>query len=165
MSEVAESKVGWNFRLAEPADGPAFSKWAAENPQIEEKDLLATLKKNNPTVLFFTATKDGMPVSFAPVYCQLSVAHLAFNPEALAQDKLRALEVLIDGVDAFAVSMGIREVVTLSKPEYGVAQWAMKHGFDLEERQVFKRNINKILEQAQKEEAEANKLCAPVAEA
>jgi hypothetical protein len=156
------SEAQWAFRLAEPADAPAFSKWAAENPQIEEKDLLATLKKNNPTILFFVATKDGVPISFAPVYCQVALAHLAFNPEADGRDKLKSLEVLTEAVDIFAVQHGIHEIVTLSKPEYGVAQWAAKHGFDLETRQLFKRNLNPILEQGRKELEEA-KLCAPVA--
>jgi hypothetical protein len=157
------SEAKWDFRLAEPADAPAFSKWAAENPQIEQKDLLAALKKNNPTCVFFTATKDGVPISFAPVYCQMAVAHLAFNPESDGKDKLKSLEVLIDGVSAFAVQHGVREIVTLSKEDYGIAQWAMKHDFDLEPRQLFKLDINKILEQASKEDAKGKQLCAPVA--
>jgi hypothetical protein len=153
----------WAYRLAQPEDAIAFSTWAAQNPQIEQKDLLATLKANNPTCVFFVATKDGVPISFAPVYCQVALAHLAFNPESDGRDKLKSLEILTDAVDVFAVQHGVREIVTLSKPEYGIAQWAVKHGFDLEERQLFKRNLNPILEQGRKELEEAEKLCAPAA--
>lgn len=157
------SETQWGFRLAEPADALAFSKWSAENPQIEPKDLLATLKKNNPTTVFFVVTKDGVPISFAPIYCQMALAYLGFNPESEGKDKLKSLEVMIDGVSAFAVGMGVREIVTLSKEEYGIAQWAVKHDFDLEPRQLFKLDINKILKQAE-EETEAKQLCAPAAE-
>jgi hypothetical protein len=147
----------WKFRLAEPADAPAFSKWSAENPQIEQKDLIATLKAKNPTCLFFVAEEDGVVISFAPVYCQFALAHLAFNPEANGKQKMRALNTLLDGVMAFAVQYGIREITTLSKPEYGVAKWAVANGFVEEERQLFKFDINKVLEEAKPE-------CAPVAE-
>ena len=37
------------FRFAVPEDAPAFARWAAENPDIPEKDLAASLQKNNPT--------------------------------------------------------------------------------------------------------------------
>jgi hypothetical protein len=145
------------FRLAEPADAPAFSKWAAENPQIEQKDLIATLKSKNPTCLFFVAEEDGVAVMFAPFYCQWTLAHLAFNPEADGKQKLRALNLMLHGAMAFAVQYGIREITTLSKPEYGVAKWAAANGFVQEERQLFKFDINKVME-------EANPECAPVAE-
>lgn len=144
----------WAFRMAEPSDAPAFSRWAAENRQIEAKDIWAGTKKKNPTVLVFAITKDGIPVAFAPVYLQFTVAHLAFDPEANERDKLRSLHMLTDGVSALAVQYGIREITTLSKEEYPVAQWAMKNGFELESRQLLKMDLNKILEVATVEEKE-----------
>jgi hypothetical protein len=86
------------FRLAVSEDASAFSKWAAQNPQIEQKDLIATLKAKNPTCLFFVAEEDGVAISFAPCYCQMTLAHWAFNPEASGTQKLRALNTLLDGV-------------------------------------------------------------------
>jgi hypothetical protein len=148
----------WKFRLAEPADAADFSKWAAENTQVDPKDLWAGTKKKNPTVIFYAVEKDGVVVAFAPVYLQLTVAHLGFNPAAEGKDKLRALQMLTDGVSAIGVQYGIREITTLSKEDYPVAQWAIKHGFELEPRQLLKLDMNKVLEVA-----EAENLCAPVA--
>jgi hypothetical protein len=150
MSEI-------KFRLAVSDDAPAFSKWAAENPQIEQKDLIATLKAKNPTCLFFVAEEDGVAILFAPFYCQWTLAHLAFNPESTGKQKLRALNTMLHGAMAFAVQYGIREITTLSKKEYGVAKWAAANGFVEEERTQFKFDINKVLEEAKPE-------CAPVAE-
>jgi len=117
----------WRFRLAEPADAEAFAKWSAENQQVEQTDLIAGMKKSNPTVLFFAVEKDGVVQAFAPLYLQMMLAHLGFNPEADNKDKLRAMQ------------------MTMSKEEYPVAKWAVKHGFDLESRQAFKLDLNKIL--------------------
>lgn len=138
----------WRFRLAEPADAEAFSRWAAENQQIDPKDLLAGTSKKNPTVLFFAVEKDGVVQSFAPVYLQMMVAHLGFNPDAEGKDRLRAMQMLIDGVSAIAVQYGVREIMTLSKEDYSVAKWATKHGFKLDARQPFVLNLNDTLEEA-----------------
>ena len=133
----------WKFRLAEPADAEAFSVWASQNPQIDPKDLISGLKKTNPTVLTFAAEKDGVVVAFAPVFLSAVVAHLGFNPEARASEKLQALSVLKAGLEAFYVQYGIRSIETLSKPDYGVAKWAMKNNFELQHRNLFVLNLNK----------------------
>src|ERR1700674_5246479 len=131
MSKTSE----WVFRGAEPADAEAFAKWVEANPQIETRDVNAAAKKNQPTVLYFVSEKDGVPVAFAPVYLQLAVAHMAFAPDADGRDKLEAMQRLLNGAVAFAIQFGVREIVTLSKEEYPVAKWGLKHGFDLEPRQ------------------------------
>ena len=158
----------WTWELAQPSDAEAFSKWSAENPQIDKKDLEAGMGKNNPTVLVFKVSKNGVVISFAPVYCQFALAHLGFNPEAEGKDRLQSLQVMIDGVMALAVQYGIREIVTLSKEEYGIAKWAVKHGFDREERQLFKIDINKTLalatSGADSAIQEATTICAPAVE-
>lgn len=132
----------WTFRFANPNDAEAFTKWALENPDVDRKDLFAATKQKNPTVLFFAVEKDGVVQAFAPLYAAMILSHLGFNPDATGKDKLRAMQMLIDGVSAFAVQYGIREIMTLSREEYPVAQWAMKHGFELEPRQVLKLNLN-----------------------
>ena len=138
--------AGYKFRLAEPADAPFFAKWAAENPQIDPADIDAGLQKNNPTSTTFAVENEkGEVVAFAPFYCQFALAHLGFNPDARAAEKMIALNTMLDGAMAFAVQFGIREIVTLSKPDYGVAKWATEHGFDCDDRQQFKFDINKVL--------------------
>jgi hypothetical protein len=135
----------WKFRLAEPADAEEFSKWIGENTQIDDSDKLAATKKQNPTVLWFAAEKDGVVQAFAPLYLQMILPHLGFNPDADGRDKLRAMEVLIDGVSALAVQFGIREIMTMSREDYPVAKWAVKHGFTLEPRQAFKLDLNRVM--------------------
>lgn len=139
----------WDFRAAGPEDAESFAKWIAENPQIDEADKLSVLKANNPTVVWFCATKNGIVQSFAPVYLQAIVGHLGFNPDADGKDKLRSLQMLIDGVSGFMVQYGVREIVTMSKEEYPIAQWAMKHDFSLEPRQMLKLDLNKVMAQVE----------------
>lgn len=142
----------WKFRGAEPADAEAFAQYVIDNPQIELQDIVGANKKNNPTVMYVVAEKDGVPVAFAPIYLQAALAHLAFNPDATGKDKLAAMQVLLNGTVSYALGLGVREITTLSKEAYPVAKWAMKHGFDLESRQVFKFDINsKVLAVAEEE--------------
>ena len=148
MSEVL-SKSNWVFRLAVPDDAEAFSRWAAENDQIDQKDLLAGTKAVNPTVLTFAVEDgDGKVVAFAPFYLNAALAHLGFNPEARASEKMKALQTMLDGAAAFFVQFGVREILTLSKPEYGVAQWALTHGFESEPRQLLKYDLNRAMKEA-----------------
>jgi hypothetical protein len=79
----------------------------------------------------------------------MHLPHLGFNPEADGKDKLRALQMMIDGVSAFAVQYGIREITTMSKDEYPIAQWALKHDFELEPRQLLKLNLTRLMEAAE----------------
>jgi hypothetical protein len=137
----------WKFRLAQPEDAEAFSHWATENPQIDPKDAWSGLKRNNPTVLTFVAEKDGKAVAFAPIYLSAVLAHLAFNPDARASEKMQALDVLMDGTMAFMVQMGIREIQTMSEPKYGVAKWALAHGFEQDPRSLFRLDINREMVQ------------------
>lgn len=142
----------YNFRLAEAADAPVFSKWAAENKMIDPKDLKAATKANNPTVVFFAVEDEtGEVVAFAPFYCQLTLGFLGFNPEKDAETRKQALEVMLDGAMAFAVQFGVREITTLSKEKYPVARWATGHGFDVDSRQLFTFDINKVLAEVGKE--------------
>lgn len=149
-------KSSWNFRLAVPEDAENFSRWAATNIQIDPSDLRAGMRANNPTVLWFVAEKDGVPMAFAPVYLSAVLAHLGFNPDTRAAEKLQALTVLKDGVSALMVQFGIREIQTLTKPGYGVAQWASKNGFDVDSRMLYRLDLNKILERSIPEEVKAD---------
>lgn len=135
----------WNFRLAEPADAADFSKWIAENRHIDDADKLAATGAQNPTVLWFVAEKNGKPVGFAPVYLQATVPHLGFDPASDAEDRKAAMGVLMDGVSAFMIQYGVREITTLSKEKYPIARWALDHGFGQDSRQVFKLDLNQVI--------------------
>ena len=132
----------WAFRWAEPTDAEAFARWVTENPQIDWADANASLGSVNPTVMFMVATKDGVPVACSPIYLSAVLGYLGFDPSADGKDKLRALQMLKDGVMALLVQYGIRELQTLSEPEYGVAKWALNHGFTQEPRTLFRLDVN-----------------------
>lgn len=138
----------WAFGLAEPADAEVFSAGVLGNPQVDPQDMLAGQGKKNPTVLTFVVKKDGVAVAFAPVYLAAVLAHLSLNPDTRASEKIQALEMLRDGVMAFMVQFGIREIQTLSKPEYGVAKWAVDHGFEQDGRSLFRLDLNKEMTEA-----------------
>jgi hypothetical protein len=135
--------ANWSFRLAVPEDVPSFAAWAATNNQIDQKDLLAGTGTVNPTVLTFAVEKDGKVVAFAPVFLSAVLSHLGFDPEADGKDKLRALNMLKDGVAGFFVQYGIRQIETMSKPEYAIAQWALSHGFEADSRTLLKLDLNR----------------------
>jgi len=143
------SEKSWVFRLAVAEDAPEFSKWAAENPQIAQKDLLQGMKATNPTVVTFVAEHDGKAILFAPVYMMAMLAHLGVNPEARAAEILQAMNVLKDGVSAFLVQYGIRSVGTLSLPDYGVAKWALAHSFEMDKRNLFVLDLNREMAPAE----------------
>jgi hypothetical protein len=138
----------WVFRGAVPEDAAAFAAWVENNPQIEPRDVAAAAKKHNPSVVYFVAEKDGVAVAFAPVFLSVVLAHLGFNPASRASEKLQAMDVLKDGVMAFMVQFGIREIQTLSKPEYGIAKWALAHGFEQDDRSLFRLDVNKEMVEA-----------------
>lgn len=137
----------YTFRLAEPNDAPAFEAWIADNPQIDPKDLEAGMKRNNPTVLTFAVCDpSGKVILFAPVYAVMNLAYIAMNPEARASEKMQALATLLDGAAAFAVQFGVREINTLTRSDYGVAKWALAHGFEVDARELFRCDLNKLME-------------------
>lgn len=135
----------WTYRLAEVSDADAFAEWVRSNPQIDRADVLRTIKGNNPTCVTMVACCDGKPVAFAPLYAQIHLAHLAFSPEARASEKMKALAGLLDFAAAFAVQFGIREITTLTRENYGISKFAVAHGFEKDDRELFRLDINKLL--------------------
>ena len=139
----------WTYRGATADDASLFADWVRSNPQIDLGDVQRTIKGNNPTCVFMVACCDGVPVAFAPVYCQMHLAHLAFAPEARASQKLKALKGLLDFATAFAVQFGIREITTLSRESYPMGQVALHAGFEKDSRELFRFEINKVLNVAE----------------
>ena len=131
----------WSYRIAEPADAEAFSRWVAENPRIDPQDVQDGLNKNNPTALTFVACLDGTPIWFAPLYLSAHLAHLGVKPESDAETRKTGLEGLMNFVGFFMASQGIRQITTLTKEKYPIARWAKKHGFKVDPRQFFKWNL------------------------
>lgn len=142
MDQESMSLNGLKFRFAEEKDSEAFAKWAVENPQIPQRDMLASLKSNNPTCVTLVVEKDGVPVLFAPIYCQINVAFLGFNPELEGKIRLQAMEAMQKCIAAFATLHGVREITVQTAKDYPVAKWAVKHGFKPEARQTFKFHID-----------------------
>jgi hypothetical protein len=140
----------WEFRLATAEDAPAFAEWVKWNLHIDPQDVKAGLKENNPTVIYFVATKDGKPVAFSPIYTAAIISHLGFDPFSEAEDRKKAMDVLHDGTMAFFVQFGIREIIALSDPKYGAAKYALKRGFEQDTRSVFRFDLNREMAKAVK---------------
>jgi hypothetical protein len=141
---MSETK-GWTFRLAELRDAEAFTAWTLTNPQIDQGDIQSAKKKNNPTTMYFAVeSPDGRVIGFVPVYMQALLAHLVFNPESTSEERKQAMRTGMSGLVNYIAPWGVREIVTLSREEYPVAQWALKNGFDLEPRQLLKFDMNKL---------------------
>jgi hypothetical protein len=138
----------WTYRGANASDAPVFAEWVQNNPQIDLGDVQRTIKGNNPTCIFLVACCDGKPVAFAPLYAQMHLAHLAFSPDARASEKLKAMQGLLDFATAFAVQFGVREITTLSRDSYAMGQVALHLGFEKDDRNLFRFDINKAMEPA-----------------
>src|SRR5208282_5960715 len=93
--------------------------------------------ENNPTSVTLVIEKNGVPILFAPFYCQMNLAFLGFNPTMQGSVRLRALRAMRNAAAAFAAIHGVKEITTESLPDYPVAQWAIQNGFDVSKRQTF----------------------------
>jgi hypothetical protein len=128
---------GWTFRFATAEDAQPLAEWAANNPDIPISDIEAGTREKNPTVAYFIVEHDGKIVLCVPAFCVLRIAYLNFNPEASERERIQAMEKMRLALIGFAASFGINSVETLSKEGYTVAKWAAKHGFSVEDRQLF----------------------------
>jgi hypothetical protein len=131
----------YTFRFAEARDSETFAHWATNNALISKDDLLASLKQNNPTSVTLVIEKDGVPVVFAPFYCQMNLGFLGFNPDLQGRVRLQGLHALRNAVSAFAAMHGVREITVQSSDNYPVAQWALHNGFQGEKRKTFRMRL------------------------
>ena len=133
------SEKGYTIRFAEKEDSAAFVKWAMENPRIDRGDISDSLKANNPTCVVIVVERDGVPVLFAPAYCTLTLAYLGWTPEREdTRERLEALEVMKRAMIGFSQIHGIREINTMTTADQMVAQWAERHEFKPEPRQLYR---------------------------
>ena len=137
---------GWKFRLAEARDSADFVQWTIANPLIDQKDVQAAKKKNNPTAMYFAVENaEGKIIGFVPIYLQILLAHLVFNPESTAAERKQGMAVGMEGLIHFAAGQSFAgnrddEQSRIPSRKVGAGEW-----FDLEERQLLKFNINKLL--------------------
>lgn len=128
----------YTVRLANVDDSEPFAKWISESTQIPVEDVRASLKENNPTSVTLVIEKGGKVILFAPSYAVSRLAFLGFNPEVGGLEKLKALDAMKKAMQSFWGMHGVNEIETLTMEGYPVAQWALRHGFTLEGRQVLK---------------------------
>jgi hypothetical protein len=130
-----------SFRFATQDDAPAFAEWAAKNPQIDPKDLVAGTKEQNPTTTYLVIEEDGIPRLFIPVFLTMRIAYLAFNPENTRDQNLAALEMMLPFVKGLAGTFHINEIDVLTKSTIPIAQWAQVHNFKADDRELFSLSL------------------------
>jgi hypothetical protein len=133
----------YTFRLVEAKDAPAISRWVAENQQIDPKDKQLCWTQTSPMAVYFIVEKDGEPIAYAPLLFVLHLCHLAFAPTSRASERVHAMQTLLDGTKEFAVEAGVHRIQTLTLPDYGVAKWALAHGFVADDRVLLTLDIPK----------------------
>lgn len=129
-------------RTATERDAEAFAEWSATNPDIPESDIAAA---QDFTAIVLVFERDGKTLSFLPFYFldngNIRIAFLNFRPGLTVRDKARVLNTMLKAITNLAVKSGVAKITTLTKEGYGVAEWAIKKGFEPGEvegfRQVF----------------------------
>jgi hypothetical protein len=123
-------------RISNENDSEAFAKWISESKDIPVEDVKASLKEANPTSVTLVIECDGKVLLFAPTYAVALLGFIGFNPDADPRERVRALEAIKRAAQAFWGMHGVTSIATLTREDYPVAQWALKHGFVKEPRQV-----------------------------
>lgn len=123
-------------RIANENDAEPFAQWISESTQIPFEDVQASLKEFNPTSVTLVIECDGKVLLFAPTYAVALLGFIGFNPEADGRERVKALDAIKKAAQTFWGMHGVTTIATLSREDYPVAKWALKHGFGLEPRQV-----------------------------
>jgi len=110
-----------------------LASWVASHPDIPQSDIRLGSKNS----LTLVALKDGVPILFVPLVLALQIAHLGFAPESPKEDRLEAMEAMLEEISGIALARQIGLVQTLSSEHYGVARWAVDHGFEADQRTLF----------------------------
>ena len=136
----------YTVRFGKPEEAKEFARWAIENDKIPHMDVVSVLKENNPTAVYLVIEKEGTPILYVPIYAQVNVGFLGFNPDIKGKARLAALGELKESLKNFAKSFGINEITVQTSPDYPVGKWALKHGFREEKRQTFKLLVEKQID-------------------
>ena len=135
----------WTYRLAEVSDAEAYTAWVNSNPLIDPSDVQRAIGGSNPACLTLVACLDGKPVAFAPVYPVWHLAHLAFAPDSQADERKQALKGLLEFGCGLAAQQNVREITTLTRSSYPMSAVATRLGFERDDRELFRFDINKVL--------------------
>lgn len=117
-------------RLATPADASAFARWAESNHDIPRADIEAVA---NAVTLTVVAEVDGeaelyIPFIFSPHRALLTIGYLGFRPGHGRRTKSRALRAMLASAARLRDHLGC-EMRVVTKAEYPMGKWALKHGF------------------------------------
>jgi hypothetical protein len=127
------------FRLADEQDSEPFSNWIAASTQIPVQDVEDSLKEYNPTsITLVIQDSAGKVILFAPTFAVARLAFIGFNPEASPLERARGLSCILGATQEFWKTHGVTEIDTLTKTDYPIAEWAIRHGFQLENRQILR---------------------------
>jgi hypothetical protein len=130
----------FTYRLATPADAPLVEQWAINNPDIPRADIFATHRNKTGALV---VEEDGVPVLVVPFYMLMQLAYLGFNPEASPKSRIKAMQMMLRALAEYCTKIGINEIQTMSMEGYPVAKWAVKHGFEKEDREAFVYRVPK----------------------
>lgn len=125
-------------RLAQPEDAELFAEWIANSTNIPVQDVKDSLKESNPTSVTLVMEQDGKVLLFFPTYAIGLLGFIGFNPDTTPLERARGLDAAKGALQGFWKTYGVTEVATLTKEEYPIAQWALRHGFELDSRQIVK---------------------------
>ena len=137
--------ANWSYRLAESSDAEAYTEWVKSNPLIDPDDVRRAIGGSNPACLTLVACLDGKPVAFAPVYPVWHLAHLAFAPDSQADERKQALKGLLEFGCGLAAQQNVREITTLTRSSYSMSAVATRLGFERDDRELFRFDINKVI--------------------
>lgn len=129
--------TNWAFRFATATDAQQFAEWATGNPDIPRSDIESGTREQSPTATYLIVEEDGKVILCVPAFAVLRIAYLLFNPDADAKQRVGAMNKMRECLKGFAAMFGINRIETLSREGYAVAEWAEKHGFEIEDRQLF----------------------------
>jgi hypothetical protein len=127
------------YRFLTAEDAPILAKWVAENPDIPLQDKRSL--KNHQTTEAIAIEEDGEILLILPFYALLNIAFFGFNPEADGRKRIKAMNYALEVMEDFAKKFHINAIQGFSNPNYKIAQWSEKHGFELEERQAFVKTL------------------------
>jgi hypothetical protein len=138
---IGDFEMSFTFRFAEAGDAESFTRWVADNPQIDRGDTLAATKEQNPTTTYLVVEHEGKPVMFLPAYLVMRIGYLGFDPETDAETRKGAMEFMLQALKALAETFHVSTIDVLTKSGYPVAEWARAHGFDPDPRELFRLNL------------------------
>lgn len=128
--------------LETPEEISQLAEFIGKNPDIPLDDVNG-LKASPSSVVLMVSDDEGKVLLMLPWYPLFVVPFFGFNPEANPRERIKAMNAALPIIEAAAKRFGIAHIAGMTRPEYGIAQWAMKHGFEPDQRQAFVKTLEK----------------------